>query len=163
MKNVFTFLFLLFSIASLQAQQSLEYNQAIIVGSSVQTVPAGKVWKVTSVYGYDLVCDPSVLSNCNWSSNNTKLHFLSSLVYVNGNKILSTNKLFGYSYQTCGNTISSIANSVLSSCLSDATKSTWPDVEANSNAFPMWLPAGTTVATGGPNTFASVIEFNIIP
>jgi hypothetical protein len=27
----------------------------------------------------------------------------------------------------------------------------------------MWLPAGTTVRTGGPNTLLSVLEFNILP
>jgi hypothetical protein len=27
----------------------------------------------------------------------------------------------------------------------------------------MWLPAGTTLMSGGPNTVLSVLEFNIVP
>jgi hypothetical protein len=29
--------------------------------------------------------------------------------------------------------------------------------------LPMWLPAGATLRSGGPNTWLSVLEFNIVP
>lgn len=48
--------FLLCGAASTNAQGNLQFNNAILISSTLQTVPAGKVWKIesytpTSVYG----------------------------------------------------------------------------------------------------------------
>lgn len=34
---------------------------------------------------------------------------------------------------------------------------------SNAQTFPMWLPAGSTIATGTNAAFVSVIEFNVVP
>lgn len=34
---------------------------------------------------------------------------------------------------------------------------------SNAHSFPMWLPAGSTIATGTNAAFVSVIEFNVVP
>jgi len=157
----FTALFLVCSVC-LKAQGTLSYSQALIVGNTSQTVPAGKVWKVTSVYGFDISCDPSVRSSCNWGSNNTVLHFASSYFLVNSRKVFSYNKLFGYAYNTCSTLPDPAAGgTIYSNCAGDATRQGWPDLNPNPNIFPMWLPAGTTLQSGGPNTFVSVLEFAV--
>lgn len=42
---------LIFVSSSLNAQNTLEFNRVLIVDNNVQSVPAGTVWKVVSVYG----------------------------------------------------------------------------------------------------------------
>ncbi len=39
----------------------------------------------------------------------------------------------------------------------------YPSILSNGQSFPMWLPAGSTLATGTNTAFINVIEFNIIP
>ncbi len=47
MKNIFTIL-LFFIAFKTFSQGNLQFNQVVIVNDQVQTVPAGKVWKVES-------------------------------------------------------------------------------------------------------------------
>lgn len=39
----------------------------------------------------------------------------------------------------------------------------YPTVLSNGLSFPMWLPAGTTLAASTNTAFVNVIEFNVVP
>jgi hypothetical protein len=39
----------------------------------------------------------------------------------------------------------------------------YPTVLSNGSSFPMWLPAGTTLAASTNCAFVNVIEFNVVP
>jgi len=157
---------ILFSlILSLPAfsQGTLQFNQAMIITNQSQTVPAGKVWKVTSVYGNDRICIPC-LQNEHLNTTNCPGRFVDytgASFQVNSVRIFSERKWFPD--QVNFETIYSDA-----SCTTQLTTSSalgWGlfNIAANPNLFPMWLPAGTTVQTDTPNIFLSILEFNILP
>jgi hypothetical protein len=52
MKYLLTHLFLIIFVGFSQAQGNLQFNQAKIISNTdpMQTVPAGKVWKIESVF-----------------------------------------------------------------------------------------------------------------
>ena len=75
MKKTFFFFAFIFSIsANLIAQGNLQFNQVKLVGTTTETVPVGKVWKVESAIGSFL------MSACNTNINS--LH----TILVNGNR-----------------------------------------------------------------------------
>jgi hypothetical protein len=48
MKKLYLFLVIIFFAGiKLHAQQNLQFNQVILVNTTAQTVPSGKVWKIT--------------------------------------------------------------------------------------------------------------------
>ena len=49
MQKIVSAIGICFFILSSYAQSNLQYNQAILVGSTLVTVPAGKVWKVEGI------------------------------------------------------------------------------------------------------------------
>lgn len=145
------------------AQGNLQFSQALVVSSTEQTVPVGKVWKVTSVYGFEpnLCLTHASMNNCNYSGSNSVNMSVSGYV-VNGVMVLSectmkrvwgstncsgSNNTFTATEQYCGNQI--------------AAQGYAPKL-ANPNILPMWLPANTTLKSVGPSTFLSVLEFNVI-
>lgn len=136
------------------AQGTLQFGQAKIV-SSIQTVPAGKVWKVTSVYGQDQPCvflySGSYQYHGKYITAGFRINGVAIYSYKNWIQQLyepgCTTKITGVTWQT----------------IADLTTVDLTNVPNNGNIFPMWLPAGTTLEGLGPNTFLSVIEFNIIP
>lgn len=144
------FIFLLFDGASVNGQNTLTFSQGLIVGSSTVTVPAGKIWKVESIFGEQVnACIPVDCLASGWWAKG-----LASGMYVNGTMIPSTLRGFSTSQTMWNNNLCTTgANS--SNNLSCAAKS------ADPNILPMWLPAGTTLASLGATTFVNVLEFNI--
>lgn len=156
MKKIFTIslifcLTVLFFNTEIKAQTptyDLKFSRALIVGSSQQIVPDNTVWKVTSIYGEEI----NVCINVACYSSSLYAKGIVSGMYVNSILIPSTIRGFSSSQER----FSSSNCSTGSYCCSDlncANKTSDP------NILPMWLPATTTLKSGGPNTFVSVIEF----
>jgi len=160
-----SFLFPLFigPASFLSAQGNLEFSGALIVSNSELTVPAGKVWKVTSVYGFEanFCLYSTTFNNCNYGPNNSFNMSVSGFV-INGVPVLSectmkrvwastnctgTNNTFTAVEALCGNQVGALG---------------YAPKLANPNILPMWLPVGTTLKSIGPATFLSVLEFNIV-
>lgn len=166
-----SFLILSFCFSSL-AQQSLEFSRGIILDDNTQTVPAGTIWKVTGIYGeeyrYNECVDVSSTSThelnrvrCAYTSGTwsySRMSYSIAQFTMNGIAIpcringLNDQSYTFYQGANCTSTSTGITRNY--SC---------GNLASDPNLFPMWLPAGTTISTGGPNTFASVLEFNIIP
>jgi hypothetical protein len=124
--------------SQLYSQGNLQFNQVKLV-STVETVPTDKVWKVESA-AYNGGA-PFANSSSNYGFPGVTLQnrgFESIMSYsVNGQLIY-----FPVSY--------AIGSAQLTSV----------DGVAH---FPLWLPAGSTLAAGTNMRYLSVIEFNIIP
>jgi hypothetical protein len=122
-------LFMLPLLAS--GQYTLQFNQAKLVGS-LETVPAGKVWKVEgfmpSMRLSSAVCTGS--TSCISSSTESIILVNSTSVYMASSN--SYGSTYGY------NSTAAVNNSVY------------------------WLPEGTTLAAGTGVYRISVIEFNLI-
>jgi hypothetical protein len=134
------------------AQNTLQFSQVLIVGSTQQTVPAGKVWKAEAIFGEQIsACMPV---DCFSSSYYGK--GIATGMYVNGLLIPSSIRGFKSS-QTIyvDNTCTSSAGGGYD--LTCANKSPDP------NILPMWMPAGTTVKSLGATSFISIVEFTIVP
>lgn len=150
LNSIFCFAFVSF-FSVLSAQGSLQYNQAKIVTDQLQTVPANKVWKITAIYGKDEVCRQVVpLFGSNWWSK-----ALVSGFRLNNVEILSFRKFLTQTMYNNSNTCTS--NGQSSYDFSPL------NFESDPNILPIWVPAGATVQTVGPNIFLSAIEFNILP
>jgi hypothetical protein len=164
MRNLFSiFLFSFLLSIPVYSQGTLQFNQALIITNQNQTVPAGKVWKITSVYGTDRICIPCILSEHLNNSNCTGrfVDYTGASFQVNSVRIFSERKWFPD--QVNFETIYSDA-----ACTNQWTTTTsfgWGlfNIAPNPNLLPMWIPAGTTVQTDTPNIFLSVLEFNILP
>jgi len=173
-KSILSLVFIsLFGLMS-YAQGNLQFNQVKIVSNVLETVPPNKVWKVTSIYGHEFVLNQCVSNqtsfdwlgfkcNSTWRTTTTFsaiISYFATIFLVNGKQIINeisglTNTSVTYYWGVANCTGSSYSGSEYSvSCANRA---------ANPNLMPLWLPAGTTLQTHGPNTFVSVIEFNIIP
>lgn len=116
----------------INAQGNLQFNQVKLV-SSVETVPAGKVWKIENIL-------PGVRPTTTSWGNST----LDFIININNQTVYylsseSKGSLFGN-----GQTgISSISVGI-------------------GNA-PIWLPAGSTLSAGTNVLSVNVLEFNLVP
>lgn len=155
MKNIlFTLLaamvFSHFALPS-KAQATLEFNRALLLSSTEQTVPADRVWKIEAIYGEQVnACVPIDCATPNYFTIG-----IVSAIYVNGTFIPSiirgiTTGSPRYSNSTCTTGYW---------CCQDFTCG---NKTADPNILPMWLPEGTVVKTYGSTTFASVIEFVVM-
>jgi hypothetical protein len=129
---LFFFLFLLGFPIGIQAQ-SLTYSQVKLV-SSVETVPANKVWKINNVLPTAGLTD---VGTPQWGSTR---HFT---VLINGQTI------FWISAAWIGNW-----NGSQSGVAADSR---------SIGDSPIWLPSGTTLAVGSNLYAISVTEFNVVP
>lgn len=117
------------------AQGNLQFNRVLLV-SSAQAVPAGKVWKVESAL-VNGNCTPSAVSGHHMWTN-------TAYMTVNGNSIAVNSAYTAYG----------------------TPAQTWSGVSAGEikhTEFPFWLAAGSTLAASTHVTYLSVMEFNIIP
>jgi len=152
------------------AQGSLQFNQALLIDSALSTVPANKVWKITAVSGTEFrqnECDDISVNSthelksarCGWSATTVasfNANYSISVFSVNNKKII--NSVEGLPTNTTIHNVSNCTNGAWSNYnFSCANRASTP------NILPMWLPAGTTLRSGGPNTVLSVLEFNIVP
>lgn len=152
---------------SLFAQEALVFSQAKIVSNTLQAVPANKVWKVTSIYGSEFVsecyswnndylglkCDQCWRDNPNGGIHTVALNYFRTSFLVNAVNIVHQVSALGIA--TTRSTSNCTGGTFCNSNFSCANKS------PNPNLLPMWLPAGTTLQSGGSNTFLSVLEFTI--
>lgn len=127
---------------SLQAQGTLQFNQAKLI-STTQTVPANKVWKVVGILASSDLSVSGSMSTAGTASSftpSTQISIDGSVVYLS-----QSNAYVG------PNSGSSANWRVYGTASLDITP------------LPIWLPAGTTLAAGVNVARVSVIEFNIIP
>src|SRR5690349_8008028 len=89
-KNILALLALLLCILAVHAQGSLQFNSVKIITNSIQSVPVGKIWKVTAVYGFEAnACVTGVqMDGCNYGGSNS-VNMSVSAFKVNGSVILS--------------------------------------------------------------------------
>lgn len=126
------FLFGLLGLENSQAQ-SLTYSQVKLV-SSVETVPANKVWKINNVL------PTAGLTDAGTPMSGSSRHFT---VLINGQTIyvISTSWIGRWNSSESG--VASNSHSISDS--------------------PIWLPSGTTLAVGSNLYAISVTEFNVVP
>ncbi len=118
-----------------RAQGSLQFNQVKLV-TSLETVPANKVWKVVSVV-FDIGTTSSGAMSSTSSSCSSGTYYSRSIV-VNG-----VNTKTGEGMHTASYSSLSYAHGY--------------------TELPLWLPAGATLSGGPCNNQISVIEFNVVP
>lgn len=126
------FVFLLVLSFGIQAQ-SLTYSQVKLV-SSVETVPANKVWKINNVL------PTAGLTDAGTPISGSSRHFT---VLINGQTIfvISTSWIGRWYGSESG--VATNSHSIGDS--------------------PIWLPSGTTLAVGSNVYAISVTEFNVVP
>jgi hypothetical protein len=134
MKNIFLLILTCALSSSLFAQGNLQFNQVKLV-SAVQTVPTGKVWKIESI-----IYNTQIVTATAWpdSYNGTTTNVEAANILLNGVSITTRKSSSSAAYQN--------ANSLV-----------WE------TKLPIWLPAGTTLASSTGVYSLSIIEFNIIP
>ena len=123
------------------SQGNLQFNQVKIISNTdpSQSVPAGKVWKIESVFSEGGDTYPM------GASGTVYAHFsacgLASFNFQNYGRYLSINNIpVAFGIHSAGNQMTNL---------------------------PVWLPSGTTICTCIPSYICargySVIEFNIVP
>lgn len=154
-------LFVLFVLAlslTAEAQYNLTFSRALIVSDQVQTVPEGKVWKVTSVYGtvfdycVNMQTSFGILNATNSSRNDSRVNL--TAFDVNGVRIYSSVEHKQLMWWTT-------ASGCTSSGVNYSAEFKNTIVPPNPNILPMWIPAQTTVNTIASNVFLSVLEFDL--
>ncbi len=144
-------------------QGTLQFNRVFVVTNVLQTVPAGKVWKVEAVWGTDRICIPCVVNEHLTSSACTGrfIDYVGTSFRINGNRVFSERRWFP-EFLTSEALYSDAA---CTSLWSNYTTYGWGfyNIAANPNILPIWLPAGSTMETDSPQIFISIIEFNVLP
>ena len=170
MKKGLIALFFFCLVSMGMAQGNLQFNQVLLVDSALRTVPANKAWKITAISGSEYRLNECVdisansihelkSARCGFSTTTASFigNYSISLFLVNGKRVINsieglpTSSSTYYQFTNCTGGGSGSYN------FTCANKST------NPNILPMWLPAGATLRSGGPNTWLSVLEFNIVP
>jgi hypothetical protein len=121
------------------AQGNLQFSQAKLV-TTVQTVPAGKVWKVES-YAYNGGAAFAGTQSGFYSNDGTN-----ERSYINA---LMTYSINGSSVQIPASLSRTGAVGIVPL--------------TGLNLFPFWLPEGSTLAAGTNMSYLSVLEFNVVP
>lgn len=142
MNNLFLLIAFLGATTFAKTQGNLQFNQVKLV-STVETVPAGKVWKVESC-AYNGGA-PFSSGTANYSINPPQN---------------SLNRGFDaiMSYSVNGSNINIPCSFILS-----FTTTVFGTNSLPAFYFPFWLPAGSTLAAGSNMRFLNVIEFNVVP
>lgn len=113
---------------------SLQYNKVKLIGTTDETVPVDKVWKIENIL-------PSVRLTTSVQNGSTTTN---CIIVVNGINIYwATSDATGSLYGN-GQTGFAIA-------------------ATNIGGSPVWLPAGTSLRAGAGVQYISVVEFNEVP
>ena len=133
--------FILLSFFTGFSQGNLQFNQAKIISNTdpPQTVPAGKVWKIESVFSNDQDIYAASTSGANQSFFTTC--GVPSVWYFYYGRYLAINNIpISFGVHSSGEQMTQL---------------------------PIWVPAGSTICTCTNSSLCargySVIEFNIIP
>jgi len=152
MKRVL-FSLILFFVAFLgNAQGNLQFNQVKLV-TTLETVPAGKVWKVES----------ALTGEERYPTSGTTLPSNSRFIQVNGNSICIHEEhvaTTGVGFNGCcggGFWMNNVGMAV------NSTTPVLVQVSGQPTKLPLWLPSGTTLAAGSKVSSISVVEFNVLP
>ncbi len=163
MKFYFLVAFALLALSA-GAQGTLQFNQVKLVSSTLETVPTGKVWKVTAVYGQKFACWPM---SCPGSWPVNSVYSTRSSYKVNGVEVTVFNSMnnptAGIYYTSSDCTGSQSPNSPLTNCLAAGYGEYINSVPDRQTTLPLWLPAGTTLQSTDPAITLSLVEFNVIP
>ena len=136
-KYVLLFLPLFIVFLNCEAQ-TLQFSRVLLVGSTLETVPAAKVWKLESVMSL------SNLVPSTGTSDNT-YYTISKIIEVNGQAVvISRSSRYTQNYSRYN------SESTTDVGIGEVTE------------LPLWLPAGTTLRAGTNAYNISVIEFDII-
>ncbi len=132
--------------------QTLQFSQAILLTQS-QSVPAGKVWKVTNMLPSTPITSSAGGTSSGQSSSTEQT------ISVNGNTVY-----LGSSHAQYSGAIVTISDRGGSS----AGNGTRPMSAAMSSSQvllngALWFPAGTTLAPGNGLYGISVLEFTVVP
>lgn len=146
--------------AKVNAQgKTLEFSRGLVVSSVPDTVPAGTIWKVTSVYGMERICIPNINPDYSTYPNSSKY-----VAYVGSGFSVNTNPVFSERKWDVPSTtnINVYNDAACTSKYSDYTKG-WAayDINPNPNILPMWIAEGSVVKTDAAKVFLSIIEFTI--
>jgi hypothetical protein len=150
-------------LASLFGQGTLQFNRVLVVSNALQTVPAGKVWKVEAVWGTDRICIPCIINEhlTTTACNGRFIDYVGTSFRINGNRVFSERRWFPefLSSEAVYN------DAACTSLFSNYTSYGWGfyNIAANPNILPIWLPAASTMETDSPQIFVSIIEFNVLP
>lgn len=144
MKKIFSLTaFLLLATMVLHAQDNLVFSQVKLVTTS-ESVPTGKVWKVVGVAG-------SMVIKHNRTGTTVNGHPVmapnENSILINGTAVSVGNPSVGAG---AGNGYSSSSYGALSTIYANVP-----------TTFPLWLPAGTSLAVSDNVSFISVIEFDV--
>lgn len=120
--------------------QTLSFSQVLLVDNNTVTVPAGKVWKIEAAVS-------SGLSSSSTSGTSTPTSQEVYLFYING------------AQQNC----TKIQASITGNHTSSTSNQNRIYYGVDNDMFPIWLPAGSSLAAGSGINYLSVIEFNIVP
>jgi len=152
MKKLYIFIITIFLYSNVFSQGNLQFNQAKLV-TAIETVPAGKIWKIESALSGE---ERYPTSGTTFTSN-------SRFINVNGISICVHEEhvaAMGLGFNGCcggGFWMNNIGQSV------NSTTPVLIQVSADPTKLPIWLPAGSTLAIGTKVSAVSIIEFNIIP
>ena len=133
MKSIVFFVFLI-CLGMSYAQGNLQFNQVKLV-SALETVPAGKVWKIESVI-YNIPQTASGYQSTNGGCS--YIYYESTAIEIAG---IPTKVGQGTQPAAYSNLAYTHSYTML----------------------PVWIPAGTTLSGGTCLNKVSVIEFNIVP
>ncbi len=142
MMRLIFLIFLIIFVGCSHAQGNLQFNQVKIISNTdpPHTVPAGKVWKIESVFS-DAGADTYAVDG----SGSTQSYFTAcgaaSFYYHYYGRYLAINSIpISFGIHSAGNQMTNL---------------------------PIWVPAGSTICTCTSPTYCargySVIEFNLIP
>jgi hypothetical protein len=125
----------------LKAQGNLQFNQVKIINNTdaPQTVPAGKVWKIESVFANDQDVYAASTSGANQSFF-TSCGVPSAWYFYYGRYLAINNIPISFGVHSSGEQMTQL---------------------------PIWVPAGSTICTCTSSSFCargySAIEFNLVP
>lgn len=141
MKLIVTVLLVGLSSMGVVAQNTtLTYSRTLLVDNNTATVPTGHVWKVEGA----VASSAPRTTTGSWTSWPTVGNDF--MILINGNQTNISKPSVGGS---AGTNTSSMSSGVITAI--------------DHETFPLWLPAGTTLATGTNIRYLSVIEFKENP
>lgn len=145
MKNLLLSLFMISGLCLSGFSQNLEFSRAVLVDNNQQTVPANKVWKVTSISGGARNFCIDIPSSPYFARANGLGFYVNGILMGKMTDVSSTH----YTNATCTS----------SGCCAGS----FGTIGENGDMVPMWLPAGTTLEAVAPEILLSVVEFTVVP